>query len=95
MKRSGWILALAGFVAILFFVLTDPRLGPAGHPHESGPLDWRHWLFSLRASPANIIDAGHEALLGTLLGVVGSLAVLGIGVWLATRKIDLVTPIRR
>ena len=32
------------------------------------------------------IDQANQALAGTVIGVVGSLTVLGIGVWLLTRK---------
>ena len=37
-------------------------------------------------SDASTIDQANQALAGTVIGVVGSLTVLGIGVWLLTRK---------
>jgi uncharacterized membrane protein len=37
-------------------------------------------------SNASSIDQANQALAGTVIGIVGSLTVLGIGVWLLTRK---------
>jgi hypothetical protein len=38
-------------------------------------------------SDAATIDQANQALAGTVIGVVGSLTVLGIGLWLMTRKV--------
>jgi hypothetical protein len=37
-------------------------------------------------SDASTIDQANQALAGTVIGMVGSLTVLGIGLWLLTRK---------
>lgn len=70
MRRSGWILALAGLAGMVFFLLTDPRWGLA-----------RVW-----GPAVNPADAVYEASLGTLVGLAGSGIVLAIGLWLVTRR---------
>ena len=85
-RRSGLVLMLLGLLGAVFFVLTDPRLGPAGRARAAGALDWRHWLFVMRGSPDSPVDAAHEATLGTLIGLVGAAAMLLIGLWLLTRR---------
>ena len=37
-------------------------------------------------SGAATIDQANQALAGTVVGIMGSITVLGIGVWLMTRK---------
>ena len=84
-RRSGAVLVVLGVLGALYFWLTDPRFGPAGRAKPVGPLDVRHWLHALRGSPENVVDAANTAWLVTLVGVAGSLAVLGIGAWLMRR----------
>jgi hypothetical protein len=70
MKRSGLTLALAGLLGVAFFWATDPTLG------------WgARWL-----SADNPIDVAREARFPTMVGLVGSLLVFVIGVWLGTRR---------
>jgi hypothetical protein len=85
-RRSGFAFLLVGLLGVLFFWLTDPRFGPGMHRSAAGHLDWRHWLFVLRGSPDNLVDAANQALVSTLVGVAGSLALLLIGLWLLTRR---------
>ena len=85
-RRSGLVLVVLGMLGAAYFVLTDPRFGPAGHPKPQGALDVRYWLHVLRGSPENVVDAANTAWLVTLVGVAGSLTVLGIGVWLMRRR---------
>jgi hypothetical protein len=85
-RRSGLVLVVLGVLGGLYFWLTDPRFGPAGHRRPEGAADVRYWLHVARGSPDNVVDAANTAWLVTLVGVAGSLAVLGIGVWLYTRR---------
>ncbi len=85
-RRSGIVLAVLGLAGGLFFWLTDPRLGPQGRPQPQGGADVRHWLYELRGSADNPVDAANTAWLGTAVGIAGSAAVLATGVWLLTRK---------
>ncbi len=87
-RRSGLTLVLLGLVGIAFFWMTDPHFGPIGRTVADvhGGIDWHHWLFVLRGSPDNPVDAAHEALIGTLIGVAGSVGVLIVGFWLVTRR---------
>ena len=85
-RRSGLVLVVLGLLGGLYFVVTDPRLGPAGHVKPAGALDVRHWLHVLRGSPENPVDAANTAWPVTMVGVAGSVAVLGIGAWLLTRR---------
>jgi len=70
MRRNGWTLILAGLLGVLFFWLTDPRYGYA-----------KVW-----GSSGNPIDASNEAFYGTVVGVLCSVILLFIGVWLMRRK---------
>ena len=70
MRRSACLLALAGLAGMMFFWLIDPRWGVA-----------RLW-----GRPDYLIDAAHDAAAGTAVGIIGSAAVLGIGLWLMTRR---------
>ena len=85
-RRSGVVLIILGVLGGLYFWLTDPRYGPAAHARPQGPADVRHWLFVLRGSPDNPVDAANTAWPSTAVGVAGSLTVLGIGVWLVRRR---------
>jgi hypothetical protein len=85
-RRSGLVFLLIGMIGAAFFWATDPRFGPEVHQFGSGRLDWRHWLFLLRGSPGNVIDAANQTMLSTLVGVAGSAALLLIGLWLLTRR---------
>ena len=80
------MLVVLGVLGAMYFWLTDPRFGPAGRAKPAGALDVRHWLHVLRGSPENVVDAANTAWLVTLVGVIGSLAVLGIGLWLMRRR---------
>ena len=80
------MLVALGVLGGLYFWLTDPRFGPAGHRKPEGAVDVRYWLHVLRGSPENVVDAANTAWLVTLVGVVGSVTVLGIGAWLYTRR---------
>jgi uncharacterized membrane protein len=68
MRRSGWLLALAGLIGIAFFWITDPGAG------------------LLRSPPGSLVDAANQAVVGTLVGLLGSAAVMLVGLWLATRR---------
>ncbi|HZK79588.1 MAG TPA: hypothetical protein VFC46_00940 [Humisphaera sp.] len=87
-RRSGLTLALLGLLGIAFFWLTDPHFGPNGHAvlDSHRHVDWRHWIFVLRGSPDNAVDAANQALTGTLVGIAGSIAILVVGLWLVTRR---------
>jgi hypothetical protein len=85
-RRSGIGLMLMGLAGTLFFWITDPRYGPAMHRAADARLDWRYGLFLLRGSPDNLIDAANQARLSTIVGVVGSAALLIVGLWLTSRK---------
>jgi hypothetical protein len=85
-RRSGLAFLLVGVLGVLFFWVTDPRFGPNMHRSAAGHLDWRHWLFVVRGSPDNLVDAANQALVSTIVGVAGSLALLFVGLWLLTRR---------
>lgn len=67
------MLVVLGILGGLYFWLTDPRFGPRA-------------LHVLRGSPDNVVDAANTAWPVTLVGIAGSLAVLGIGCWLVGRR---------
>jgi hypothetical protein len=69
-RRSGYSLVTAGVFGIVFFWITDPRIGLA--------LRWNRG--------ENPIDLAHAHLPGTIVGLAGSLLVLLIGVYLLTRR---------
>jgi hypothetical protein len=85
-RRSGLAFLLLGMLGVLFFWVTDPRFGPEVHRTASGAMDWRYALFLLRGSPENVVDAANQIWLSTVVGVMGSLALLGVGFWLLTRR---------
>ena len=87
-RRSGLTLLLLGLLGMAFFWATDPHFGPAVHrlADPAVRIDWRHWLFVLRGSPDNAVDAANQALTGTIMGFVGSVVVLLVGLWLLTRR---------
>jgi hypothetical protein len=70
----------------VFFWATDPRFGPEVHKFAGGRMDWRYWLYLVRGSPDNVIDAANQTMLSTFVGVAGSVALLMIGLWLVTRR---------
>ena len=84
-RRSGVILVVLGVLGGLYFWLTDPRFGPAGRDKPQGAVDVRYWLHVARGSPDNVVDASNAAWLVTLVGLAGSVTMLGIGGWLLTR----------
>ena len=69
-RRSGLFLMLAGILGLAFFYLTDPRWGWIGR----------------RVAGENAIDAVHQLVPGTLVGLAGSGIVLLIGLFLTTRR---------
>ena len=85
-RRSGLAFLLVGFVGAAFFWLTDPRYGPAVHQHARGHFDWQHWLFVLRGSPENVIDAANQAMFSTVVGMAGCVALVLVGLWLLSRR---------
>jgi hypothetical protein len=87
-RRSGITLALLGLVGLLFFWVTDPYYGPVSHkaPDPQARFDWHHVLFVARGSPQNPVEAANQMLVSTAIGLLGSVAVLTIGVWLVTRR---------
>ena len=85
-RRSGVILVVLGVLGGLYFWLTDPRFGPAGHDKPQGAADVRYWLHVARGSPENVVDAANAAWLVTLVGIAGSVTMLGIGGWLLSRR---------
>jgi uncharacterized membrane protein len=70
-RRTGASLVVAGLLGVAFFWLTDPRYG---------------WAKPVAVAGDNPIDAAHYMLAGTVVGVVGSVVVLLIGLWLMTRR---------
>jgi hypothetical protein len=98
-RRSGLSLIVLAMIGALYFWVTDPRYGPATREKPAYvwepvyrvfetkvSVDPRHWLFVLRGSPDNPVDAAHTAQLGTFVGVAGCAVVLSIGCWLLTRR---------
>ena len=85
-RRSGLAFLLVGLLGVAFFWLTDPRYGPPMHARAAGHLDWRYWLFVLRGSPDNLIDAANQAMVSTVVGVAGCAALVLVGLWLLTRR---------
>ncbi len=68
-SNAGRNLMIVGILGMLFFWTTDPRWGV-----------WR-WM----NSGDNPIDVAYQARGGTIVGLVGSLFVLAVGVWLRSR----------
>ena len=85
-RRSGFAFLLLGMLGAAFFWATDPRFGPEVHRQAVGQSDWRHWLYLMRGSPDNVIDAANQTTLSTMVGVGGSAALLLVGLWLLTRR---------
>ena len=69
-RRSGLTLVLLGLAGVGFFWLTDPRFG----------------YFDLWGRDDNIVDRVNNAFVPTIVGLVGSMIVLLIGLWLAQRR---------
>ncbi len=69
-RRSGYSLVLTGLLGLVFFWLTDPRIGMA--------LRWNHG--------ENPIDLANEHLPGTIVGMGGSALVLLMGIFLLSRR---------
>lgn len=73
MKTGSFRLICIGLLGVAFFALTDPRVG---------------WSLGLTGSPqSNRVDAAHDALPATLVGVAGSGLITLAGFWLATRRL--------
>jgi hypothetical protein len=85
-RRSGLVFLLLGMIGGVFFWATDPRWGPQVHRLPIGPLDWRRWLFGLRGASDKVIDAVNQTMIRTVVGMMGSLALVVVGLWLLTRR---------
>ena len=85
-RQSAFALLLVGLAGAVFFWATDPRFGPPVHQHPVGHMDWQYWLFVLRGSPDNVIDAANQALMSTVVGVAGCMALVLVGLWLLMRR---------
>ena len=85
-RCSGFTLFFMGAVGAAFFWSTDPRYGPLMHRTPETRPDWRYWLFLLRGSPDNLIDAANQARISTLIGILGCVALIIVGLWLLTRR---------
>lgn len=85
-RRSGLVLVLLGLLGGVFFWVTDPRYGPAVHRRPASRFDPQYWLYLIRGSPGNPIDAANTAQLSTIVGLTGCAVVLIIGLWLLTRR---------
>ena len=85
-RRSGLTLIVLGLLGAAFFWATDPRYGPRvqrGLP----AYDPRSWVAAVRGGPAaNPIDAANDASVATVVGLLGSLAVLAVGLYLLSRR---------
>ena len=84
-RRSGLTLLVLGLAGVAFFWLTDPRFGP---PVQRGlpAYDPRSWLAAMRGNPTNQVDAATDASVATLVGLAGSLSVVGVGLYLMSRR---------
>ena len=85
-RRSGVAFLVLGLLGGFYFWVTDPRLGPKLNHTPTRHLDWHYWLFVLRGSADNVIDAANQAWLGTAVGIAGCLALILVGLWLLTRR---------
>lgn len=85
-RRSGLAFLLAGSLGAVFFWMTDPRFGPAVHLRPRTHFDWQYWLFVLRGSPENVIDAANQQMISTVVGIAGCAALVLVGLWLLTRR---------
>ena len=87
-RRSGITLVLLGVIGLLFFWVTDPYYGPVSHktPDLQARIDWHHVLFLVRGSPQNPVEAANQMMVSTAIGLLGSVAVFALGVWLITRR---------
>jgi hypothetical protein len=85
-RRSGLSLFWLGIAGALFFWISDPGHGPPIHRAAEGRLDWQYWLFLLRGSPQNLVDAANQAHTSTIVGVAGSLLILLVGLGLLSRR---------
>jgi hypothetical protein len=85
-RRSGITFLLAGVVGAFFFWVTDPQFGPKVAQRPMAHIDWHYWLFLLRGSPDNVIDAANQAFMSTAVGIAGCIALVLVGLWLLTRR---------
>jgi hypothetical protein len=85
-RRSGFALVLLGILGGFFFWATDPRYGPTVHRRPHAQLDPQYWLYLVRGSPSNVIDAANMAQASTIVGFAGCVLAFGIGGWLVTRR---------
>jgi hypothetical protein len=85
-RRNGLTFLLIGLLGALFFWISDPRFGPQASSHMSNRLDWHYWVFILRGSPDNVVDAANQALLSTAVGIAGCAALVLVGFWLLSRR---------
>jgi hypothetical protein len=72
MKRAGMVLMVLGLLTLLFFLATDATMMP----------EWMEKVGWGR----NQVDASTDARWGTVIGVIGSIAIIGSGLWLLVRR---------
>lgn len=69
--RSALVLILLGLLGACFFWVTDPWIG---------------WIRHLMPARVNFLDASQQAWPGTLVGLIGSAAVVLLGLWLLIKR---------
>jgi hypothetical protein len=84
-RRSGRTLLVLGLLGAAFFWVTDPRYGP-GVKGGLPLYDPRSWLVASRGNADSPIDAANDAFVATAVGLLGSLTVLGVGLYLMSRR---------
>jgi hypothetical protein len=70
LPRNAISLVLLGLAGLTFFIATDPVWGVA----------------FLRVRGTNLLDTLHETRPGTYVGLIGSTAVLTLGIYLVARR---------
>lgn len=63
---------MGGVLGLAFFCETDPHVSP----HAIEQLGWG----------SNLVDATLDAMAGSVIGLVGSMVIVGIGLWLVMRR---------
>jgi hypothetical protein len=69
-RRSGLTLLFVGLAGIAFFWITDPRWG---------------WT-ELWSEAGNLVDRANEAVIGTIVGLIGCAGMVITGLWLIVRR---------
>jgi len=81
LRKSGLSLTVAGMAGVLFFIITDPRLG-IGRAAPNAAMLFNH---DIRDRYYQLIDSANRAMIGTSVGIVGSVLFVLIGLYMATR----------